>query len=80
MPKIWLLYIKNIEFTGIESNHFVFNVSSTSYDDIDENLFFSISNAGEYIVSFQFFADRIRPTPFVSWGEDTEDCSFTVAE
>lgn len=31
---------KNIEFTGIENNHFVFNVSSNSYDDIDEKLFF----------------------------------------
>ena len=71
---------KNIEFTGIESNNFIFNVSSTSYDDIDENLFFSISNAGEYIVSFQFFADRISPTLFTYWGKGTDSCSFSIAE
>ena len=71
---------KNIEFTGIESNHFVFNVSSNSYDDIDEKLFFSISNAGEYTVSFQFHADRISPTLFTYWGEGTDFCSFSIVE
>lgn len=71
---------KNIEFTEIESNHFVFNVSSNSYDDIDEKLFFSISNAGEYTVSFQFHADRISPTLFTYWGEGTDFCSFSIAE
>ena len=71
---------KNIEFTGIESNNFVFNVSSNSYDDIDEKLFFSISNAGEYTVSFQFHADRISPTLFTYWGEGTDFCSFSIAE
>ena len=71
---------KNIEFTGIESNNFIFNVSSTSYDDIDENLFFSISNAGEYIVSFEFYADRISPTLFTYWGKGTDSCSFSIAE
>ena len=71
---------KNIEFTGIESNNFVFNVSSNSYDDIDEKLFFSISNAGEYTVSFQFHADRISPTLFTYWGEGTDFCSFSIVE
>ena len=71
---------KNIEFTGTESNNFIFNVSSTSYDDIDENLFFSISNAGEYIVSFEFYADRISPTLFIYWGKGSDSCSFSIAE
>ena len=71
---------KNIEFTGTESNNFVFNVSSNSYDDIDEKLFFSISNAGEYTVSFQFHADRISPTLFTYWGKGTDSCSFSIAE
>ena len=71
---------KNIEFTGIESNNFIFNVSSNSYDDIDEKLFFSISNAGEYTVSFQFHADRISPTLFTYWGEGTDFCSFSIVE
>ena len=71
---------KNIEFTEIESNHFVFNVSSNSYDDIDEKLFFSISNAGEYTVSFKFHADRISPTLFTYWGEGTDFCSFSIVE
>ena len=71
---------RNIEFTGIESNHFVFNVSSNSYDDIDEKLFFSISNAGEYTVSFKFHADRISPTLFTYWGEGTDFCSFSIVE
>ncbi|MEE0877784.1 MAG: hypothetical protein UH788_00770 [Treponemataceae bacterium] len=71
---------RNIEFTGIESNNFIFNVSSNSYDDIDEKLFFSISNAGEYTVSFQFHADRISPTLFTYWGEGTDFCSFSIVE
>ena len=71
---------RNIEFTGIESNNFIFNVSSNSYDDIDEKLFFSISNAGEYTVSFQFYADRISPTLFTYWGEGTDFCSFSIVE
>ena len=71
---------KNIEFTGIESNHFVFNVSSNSYDELDEKLFFSISNAGEYTVSIDFYADRISPTLFTYWGKGIDSCSFSIAE
>ena len=70
-------YLNFIERNG---NTFKFELLANTYTNINEIIYFNITDIGKYNIMCSFYADRISPTPLVYYCTSSADLQLTVTE